>query len=164
MPGKVLAPAADLEPAGLEIRGLTKTFPNVMALDDVSLDVRPGEVLALIGENGAGKSTLLGVLGGEHVPDTGTVRLGGRLLRLGDPRAARSAGIRVVRQEPESFPGSTSPRTSASETSPLDEVSWTARRCGGTSSVRCVAMGSTPSCRLKRSAPNCRPHNDRWSS
>jgi L-arabinose transport system ATP-binding protein len=83
---------------------VTKAFPNVVALDDVSLDVRAGEILALIGENGAGKSTLLGVLGGEHVPDAGTVRLDGRPLRLGDPRAAHAAGIRVVRQEPEIVP------------------------------------------------------------
>jgi L-arabinose transport system ATP-binding protein len=89
----------------LEIRGVSKAFPNVQALDDVSLDVRPGEVLALLGENGAGKSTLLKILNGDYQPDAGSLTIDGEALRFSNPREARAAGIRVIYQEPEIIPG-----------------------------------------------------------
>jgi ABC-type sugar transport system ATPase subunit len=96
-------------PAGasgtLEIRGLDKSFPNVHALRDVSLEVYPGEILALMGENGAGKSTLLRILSGDYRPDAGTMTLNGHPLAFGSPRDARRAGIRVIYQEPEIIPG-----------------------------------------------------------
>ncbi len=57
----------------LELRGVTKRFPGVVALSEVSLAVHPGEIVALIGENGAGKSTLLKILGGVHQPDEGAL-------------------------------------------------------------------------------------------
>ncbi|WP_308916563.1 sugar ABC transporter ATP-binding protein [Jannaschia sp. LMIT008] len=83
----------------LEVRGLTKRFPGVLALDDVSLAFRPGEVHAVIGENGAGKSTLMHVLGGDLSPDAGAVYLGGAPVRLAGPLDAQSRGIGVVYQE-----------------------------------------------------------------
>jgi L-arabinose transport system ATP-binding protein len=89
----------------LEIRNVSKAFPNVQALDDVSLDVRPGEVLAFLGENGAGKSTLLKILNGDYQPDSGTLTMDGEELRFSNPREARAAGIRVIYQEPEIIPG-----------------------------------------------------------
>jgi L-arabinose transport system ATP-binding protein len=89
----------------LEIRNVSKAFPNVQALDDVSLDVRPGEVLAFLGENGAGKSTLLKILNGDYQPDSGTLTIDGEELRFSNPREARAAGIRVIYQEPEIIPG-----------------------------------------------------------
>ncbi len=89
----------------LEIRHVSKAFPNVQALDDVSLDVRPGEVLAFLGENGAGKSTLLKILSGDYRPDLGTLSIDGEQLHFANPREARSAGIRVIYQEPEIIPG-----------------------------------------------------------
>ena len=67
------APAAPL----LEIRGLGKRFPGVVALDDVSLDIRAGEVHALVGQNGAGKSTVINILSGMLQADAGTIRLAG---------------------------------------------------------------------------------------
>jgi L-arabinose transport system ATP-binding protein len=89
----------------LEIRGMTKLFPNVNALVDVSIDVNPGEILALMGENGAGKSTLLKILSGDYQPDAGTVTRDGEALTFSSPRDARNAGIRVIYQEPEIIPG-----------------------------------------------------------
>lgn len=89
----------------LEIRGVSKAFPNVQALLDVSLDVRPGEVLAFLGENGAGKSTLLKILNGDYQPDFGTLTIDGKALRFSGPREARAAGIRIIYQEPEIIPG-----------------------------------------------------------
>jgi L-arabinose transport system ATP-binding protein len=92
-------------PEVLRIRGVSKAFPNVQALDDISLDVRPGEVLAFLGENGAGKSTLLKILNGDYQPDAGTLTMDGQELRFSGPREARAAGIRVIYQEPEIIPG-----------------------------------------------------------
>jgi len=100
------APTPPLGGSGvLEVRGVSKAFPNVQALDDVSLDVRPGEILAFLGENGAGKSTLLKILNGDYQPDTGTLGMDGQQLRFANPREARAAGIRVIYQEPEIIPG-----------------------------------------------------------
>ena len=89
----------------LEIRGITKSFPNVQALTDVSLDVRPGEILAFLGENGAGKSTLLKILNGDYQPDSGSMTIDGVALHFASPHAARAAGVRVIYQEPEIIPG-----------------------------------------------------------
>ena len=103
-------PAAAAAPAprgSLEIRNVSKAFPNVQALTDVSLDVRPGEILAFMGENGAGKSTLLKIINGDYQPDTGTLTLDGKPLVFSNPRAAHKAGIRVIYQEPEIIPGVT---------------------------------------------------------
>lgn len=79
--------------------GVVKQFPGVRALDGVSLDVRPGEVHALVGENGAGKSTLMHVLAGALQPDAGEIRLDGVPVRFADPRAALERRIAVVYQE-----------------------------------------------------------------
>ena len=82
----------DLLPSGhpridhMEMRGITKRFPGVLASDRVDFDVRSGEVHALLGENGAGKSTLGKVIAGIHKPDAGMVRLGSRVLRPGSTR------------------------------------------------------------------------------
>jgi L-arabinose transport system ATP-binding protein len=91
--------------AGLVLAGLSKGFAGVQALSDVSLTVHRGEILALVGENGAGKSTLLRILSGDHVPDAGTIRLGGRTVSFASPLDARRSGIRVIYQEPEIIGG-----------------------------------------------------------
>src|SRR5437867_2251394 len=85
-------------PPVLEIRNLTKSFPGVRALDDVSLDIRAGEVHCIMGENGAGKSTLLRILAGLIQPDSGEIRLNG-LCRFKSPRDAISRGIAMIHQE-----------------------------------------------------------------
>lgn len=83
----------------LEVRNATKSFPGVKALDDVSVEIRPHEVVGLIGENGAGKSTLLKVLVGINDLDAGEVLVGGESVRIRDPRHAAKLGIGMVHQE-----------------------------------------------------------------
>ncbi len=83
----------------LRLESITKSFGPVHALRGVSLDIRAGEVLALIGENGAGKSTLMKVLSGAHRPDSGTVRMDGQPVVFGNPHAARRVGIAMIYQE-----------------------------------------------------------------
>ena len=82
-----------------EIRQVSKAFPGVQALADVSLDLCPGEIHAVIGENGAGKSTLMNILAGELQPDAGTLHIDGQLVRITSPQAARALGVAVVFQE-----------------------------------------------------------------
>jgi ABC-type sugar transport system ATPase subunit len=90
--------------AFLEIRGLSKTFPGVTALDGVDLAAEAGEVHALVGANGAGKSTLMNVLAGVLSPNTGEIRLAGRPVAFAAPRAAREAGVSIVYQESSAIP------------------------------------------------------------
>ncbi|MFW5714361.1 MAG: sugar ABC transporter ATP-binding protein [Brevefilum sp.] len=89
----------------LKIRNINKAFPNVQALDDVSMDIRPGEILAFIGENGAGKSTLLKIINGDYQADSGSLSIDNQPLNFSSPRDAHEAGIRVIYQEPEIIPG-----------------------------------------------------------
>ena len=79
--------------------GITKSFLGVTVLHAVDLDVRPGEVHALVGENGAGKSTLLKVLSGVHEPDAGTIEIDGETHRFTSPREAQGAGVAIIHQE-----------------------------------------------------------------
>ncbi len=83
----------------LEVEGVRKAFPGVVALDDVSLRVRRGTVHALMGENGAGKSTLMKIIAGVYQPDTGTIRLKGNEIRIISPLDALEAGIAMIHQE-----------------------------------------------------------------
>jgi rhamnose transport system ATP-binding protein len=87
----------------LSIRGLSKSFGAVAALQDVSLDLYAGEAHALVGENGAGKSTLVKILAGGYEPDAGGLLLDGEPLVHGGPAGARAAGIAVIYQEPTLF-------------------------------------------------------------
>ncbi len=83
----------------LVMRNISKTFPGVRALQDVSLEVQTGEVHALVGENGAGKSTLMRILGGVHQRDAGEIRLHDRSVEIASPLQARAQGISIIHQE-----------------------------------------------------------------
>ena len=82
----------------LEMRGMTKRFPGIVANDQIDLDLLPGEVHALLGENGAGKSTLMNVLYGLYKPDEGQVLVGGRPVSFGSAKDAIASGIGMVHQ------------------------------------------------------------------
>lgn len=86
-------------PPLLQVSGISKQFPGVRALNDVSLAVRAGQVLGLVGENGAGKSTLIRILAGAHQPDAGQMTMDGRPLVLPNPVAAIRAQIGIIYQE-----------------------------------------------------------------
>jgi len=83
----------------LSLRGVTKRFGGITALDHVDFDLRPGEIHALLGENGAGKSTLIKVLGGIHVPDAGSIHIDGRPAPIRSVADANRRGIRLIHQE-----------------------------------------------------------------
>jgi len=83
----------------LQAEGISKSFPGVQALDDVSITLRSGRLTALLGENGAGKSTLMNVLAGVYAPDEGEVQLAGEPVSFSSPREARDAGIAMIYQE-----------------------------------------------------------------
>jgi len=86
-------------PPVLEMRGIRKTFPGVVALDGVDLTLEAGDIHMLLGENGAGKSTLMKILAGAYQKDAGEIRINGSAVEIDGPRAARDLGIRVVYQE-----------------------------------------------------------------
>ena len=91
-------PLAAREPF-LEARGISKFFGHVTALDNVTVALYPGEVLALVGDNGAGKSTLVSILSGVAQPDAGSVWVDGNRERIDNPRRARALGIGAVFQD-----------------------------------------------------------------
>jgi ribose transport system ATP-binding protein len=83
----------------LEMRGIGKRFPGVVALNNVSLEARPGEIVALVGENGAGKSTLMKILGGVHQPDAGEIRINGEAVTIHSVNDSMRLGIGFIHQE-----------------------------------------------------------------
>ncbi|WP_424766952.1 sugar ABC transporter ATP-binding protein [Paenibacillus sp. sgz302251] len=88
----------------IELSGITKRFPGVLALENVSLNVRKGEVLALVGENGAGKSTLIKILSGLYRKDSGEIRVKGKPVEINGTKDAQSLGISTIFQEPSLAP------------------------------------------------------------
>lgn len=96
------SPSAD---AALQIEGIVKDFPGVRALNGVTMDIRAGEIHALVGENGAGKSTLIKILAGIYRPDQGSLRIFGREALMHNPQAAQRLGIAVIHQELNLIPG-----------------------------------------------------------
>ena len=93
------ASAARTRTPALELRGISKSYPGVQALSDVSFAVRPNSVLGLVGENGAGKSTILSVINGTTTPDSGTILVAGETVTFKHPRDAARRGVGTVFQE-----------------------------------------------------------------
>ena len=83
----------------LELHGISKSFGSVQALSDVEFEVRPGEVMALVGDNGAGKSTLIKCVAGTHTPDSGDIVFDGNTVHIHGPKDAAKLGIEVVYQD-----------------------------------------------------------------
>src|SRR5437764_4508254 len=88
----------------LALRDASKVFGAINALENVSIELYPGEAHALVGENGAGKSTLVKILAGVHLPDRGTLHVNGERTVLRSPAEAREAGVAIIHQEPIQFP------------------------------------------------------------
>ena len=84
--------------ARLEIAHISKSYPGVLANDDINLSVAPGEIHAVLGENGAGKSTLMKIIFGTVKPDAGEIRWNGEAVHIGNPQVARKLGIAMVFQ------------------------------------------------------------------
>ena len=114
----------------LRVSGVTKTFPGVRALEDVSLEVARAEVHGLLGENGAGKSTLIKILSGAYRPDSGTVELNGQAVRIENPQHAQQLGIVTIYQEFNLVPSLTIAENVfiGREPGPLVFVDWTKLR------------------------------------
>jgi ribose transport system ATP-binding protein len=93
-----------MTPPALRLSGIAKRFGATLALDGASLEVQPGEVMALVGENGAGKSTLLSIVGGLLAPESGRMEVAGGAYAPRSPRDARAAGIALIHQELSLFP------------------------------------------------------------
>jgi ribose/xylose/arabinose/galactoside ABC-type transport system permease subunit/ABC-type branched-subunit amino acid transport system ATPase component len=98
-PGPLRPGTSDGKSVALEARNLCKRYGPVIAVEDVSLTVRAGEVLCLVGDNGAGKSTLIKMLSGALQPDSGSILIGGKDSALFSPKVAREAGIQTVYQD-----------------------------------------------------------------
>ena len=102
-PGGAEVKQSQSEPV-VRLRGVAKRFPGVNALEDIDLELHLGQVHALLGENGAGKSTLIKILSGVYLPDSGTLEIDGRQVRLEGPAHAQRLGIATIHQELLQFP------------------------------------------------------------
>ncbi|MGD8605362.1 MAG: ATP-binding cassette domain-containing protein, partial [Anaerolineales bacterium] len=114
----------------LELRGITKRFPGVLANDDVSLSVETGEILALLGENGAGKTTLMNILYGLYTPDEGEVLVNGQPLQLSSPADSIAAGIGMVHQHFMLVPVFTVTENVILGMEPANSIGWIDKKAG----------------------------------
>ncbi len=94
-----MATSVAAPPLALEMRHISKTYPGVRALDDVSLEVRQGEIHAVVGENGAGKSTLMKILAGAQPKDSGEILIDGKPVHIETPQQAMDLGVSIIYQE-----------------------------------------------------------------
>jgi ABC-type sugar transport system ATPase subunit len=83
----------------LSLRNIHKSFDGIVAVEDLSLDVKRGEIVALVGDNGAGKSTVVKIIAGMHQPNSGEIRLAGEPVHFSDPSQSQAKGVQVVYQD-----------------------------------------------------------------
>jgi rhamnose transport system ATP-binding protein len=112
----------------LELRGVSKTFPGVKALDNVHFELRPGEIHALMGENGAGKSTFIKIITGVYAPDAGDVFIDGKPVTIKTPLDAQALGIAAIYQHVTCFPDITAAENifmgHEKTAKPLGRIDW----------------------------------------
>jgi ribose transport system ATP-binding protein len=136
----------------LELRGISKRFPGVVALDGIQFDLRAGEVHVLVGENGAGKSTLVKILSGIYQPDEGEILLDGRPVTLPDPHAAQEQGISTVHQELNLVPHLDVGRNMYLGREPLRTagiIDWPALYTGASAQLAALGMSFDPHTRVR---------------
>jgi rhamnose transport system ATP-binding protein len=136
----------------LTLTGISKSFPGVRALHDVSLELYPGEVTALIGENGAGKSTLVKVMTGIYQPDEGEIRIGGQVVSLPTAHSASAVGITAIHQETVLFDEMTVAENIYLGHAPrnrLGLIDWRKRRAEARATLDAMAAGIDPDIKLK---------------
>jgi ribose transport system ATP-binding protein len=142
------------EKAFLSLTNVSKAFAGVQALDRVSIEIRPGEVVGLVGENGAGKSTLIRILAGVYRPDNGALLLDGKPLTLNSPREANLNGIGIVFQEQSLLPNLTVAENiylgQEKEFSRWGVVSWPALRAAARRQLEKVQLTIDPAARTAR--------------
>ena len=140
-------------PALLQVSQVSKAFAGVQALTDVSFDLQPGEVHALVGENGAGKSTLIKIITGAHQPDSGTLAIHGQPVSELDPLRARQLGIACIYQQPALFPDLTVAENLALNLelgSAWRIINWRQRREQAHDLLRRVGARISPSATVKQ--------------
>ncbi len=139
------------EKALLNLTNVSKAFAGVQALDRVAIEIRPGEVVGLVGENGAGKSTLIRILAGVYRPDSGTLALEGKPLVLASPREANLQGIGIVFQEQSLLPNLTVAENiylgQEKEFSRWGVISWSALHTAAKRQLEKVQLNIDPAAR-----------------
>ena len=136
----------------LSLRGISKSFPGVKALQDVQLDLYPGTVTALVGENGAGKSTIVKVLTGIYQPDAGTIQIDGATVTFPSAEAAARAGVTAIHQETVLFDDLTVAENIWLGHAPRNRfglINWTALRQGATRLLRSIHADLDPDTKLR---------------
>jgi ribose transport system ATP-binding protein len=142
----------------LEMRRIVKRFPGVLALNHVDLEVRQGEIHALLGENGAGKSTLMKVLAGAYPKDEGAILIGGRNVEIRSPSHARELGISIIYQELNLIPQLSGGEHLPGRLKTTRAAGWTGRPWSGRPSRCWTSWRSrwTPAHRRGWASPRCR--------
>ena len=136
----------------LTLSGISKSFPGVRALNDVSLELYAGEVTALIGENGAGKSTLVKTMTGIYQPDAGEIRVNGKLVTLPTAHSASAAGITAIHQETVLFDELTVAENiyiGHAPTNRFGMIDWKTMRAEAKATLDSMAAGIDPDIKLK---------------